>query len=310
MKAKIISVIYSYISGTKFLDRRKNMKIIVTTDSTSDISKELLKKRNIYVSPLLVNLGDDEYIDGENITNEDLFSFVDKTGILPKTAARSSEFYREFFLDVLKKNKATNIVHISLSSELSSSYSNAKLAAEEIDEGKVEVIDSLSLSSGSGLLCLSAADKIDEGKTFEEVVSQTREEVKKVQASFIINNLNYLYKGGRCSAIAAFGANVLSIKPKIKLADGKMGVDKKYMGKFENVLNKYVDDLLKDFPNPSLTRVYITFTTNNDEINKNLAEKLKNRGFKEIILNFAGSTIASHCGRNCLGVLFLCENEI
>lgn len=286
------------------------MKIIVTTDSTSDLSKEIMKERNIYVSPLLVNLGENEFIDGENITNEDLFSFVDKTGILPKTAARSIEFYKEFFLDVLNKNKATNIVHISLSSELSSSHSNAKLAAEEIGDGKVEVIDSLSLSSGCGLLCLSASDKINAGLSFDEVVKQTKAEVSKVQASFIINNLNYLYKGGRCSAIAVFGANVLSIKPKIKLANGKMGVDKKYMGKFETVLGKYVDDLLKDFPTPNLTRVYITFTTKNDSINEVLEKKLKDRGFKEVILNFAGSTIASHCGRNCLGVLFLCENEI
>lgn len=286
------------------------MKIIVTTDSTSDLSKEIIKERNIYVSPLLVNLGEDEFIDGENITNEDLFSFVDKTGILPKTAARSIEFYKEFFLDVLNKNKATNIIHISLSSKLSSSHSNAKLAAEEIGDGKVEVIDSLSLSSGCGLLCLSASDKIKADLSFDEVVKQTKAEVSKVQASFIINNLNYLYKGGRCSAIAVFGANVLSIKPKIKLANGKMGVDKKYMGKFETVLGKYVDDLLKDFPTPNLTRVYITFTTKNDSINEVLERKLKDRGFKEVILNFAGSTIASHCGRNCLGVLFLCENEI
>lgn len=286
------------------------MKIIVTTDSTSDLSKEIIKERNIYVSPLLVNLGEDEFIDGENITNEDLFSFVDKTGILPKTAARSIEFYKEFFLDVLNKNKATNIIHISLSSKLSSSHSNAKLAAEEIGDGKVEVIDSLSLSSGCGLLCLSASDKIKADLSFDEVVKQTKAEVSKVQASFIINNLNYLYKGGRCSAIAVFGANVLSIKPKIKLANGKMGVDKKYMGKFETVLGKYVDDLLKDFPTPNLTRVYITFTTKNDSINEVLKRKLKDRGFKEVILNFAGSTIASHCGRNCLGVLFLCENEI
>ena len=132
------------------------MKIIVTTDSTSDISKELLEKRKISVSPLLVNLGDDEYIDGQNITNEDIFSYVDKTGILPKTAARSIEFYKDFFQEAMTKYDAEYVVHISLSSELSSSYSNAKLAAEEIGNGKIEVINSLSLSSGCGLLCLSA----------------------------------------------------------------------------------------------------------------------------------------------------------
>lgn len=286
------------------------MKIIVTTDSTSDISKELLEKRKISVSPLLVNLGDDEYIDGQNITNEDIFNYVDKTGILPKTAARSIEFYKDFFQEAMKKYNADYVVHISLSSELSSSYSNAKLAADEIGNGKIEVINSLSLSSGCGLLCLSAADKIDAGLSFEEVVKQTREEVSKVQASFILNDLRYLYKGGRCSALAVFGANLLSIKPKIKLANGKMGVEKKYMGKYENVLSKYTDDLLKDYPSPNLTRVYITYTTENAAVNEVLIKKLQDRGFKEIITNFAGSTIASHCGRNCLGVLFLCENEV
>ena len=255
------------------------MKIIVTTDSTSDISKELLEKRKISVSPLLVNLGDDEYIDGQNITNEDIFSYVDKTGILPKTAARSIEFYKDFFQEAMKKYNADYVVHISL-------------------------------SSGCGLLCLSAADKIDAGLSFEEVVKQTREEVSKVQASFILNDLRYLYKGGRCSALAVFGANLLSIKPKIKLANGKMGVDKKYMGKYENVLSKYTDDLLKDYPSPNLTRVYITYTTENATVNEVLIKKLQDRGFKEIITNFAGSTIASHCGKNCLGVLFLCENEV
>lgn len=279
------------------------MKIIVTTDSTSDISKEFQKKYEISVMPLIVNLGEEEFLDGENITNKDIFEFVEKQNVLPKTAARSPEQYKEFFENAIKKYGADRVIHISLSNEISSSYQNAKIAS--MDDERIAVIDSRSLSSGSGLLALSAVDKIKEGKTFEETVILILEEVEKVQASFILNDLKYLYKGGRCSALSVFGANILRIKPKIKLSEGKMGVDKKYMGKLDAVIDKYVDDLLKDNPNPVKKRVYVTYTTSTDEINKSIKEKLEAKGFEEIIFNDAGSTIASHCGKNCLGVLFI-----
>lgn len=279
------------------------MKIIVTTDSTSDISKEFQKKYEISVMPLIVNLREEEFLDGENITNKDIFEFVEKQNVLPKTAARSPEQYKEFFENAIKKFGADRVIHISLSNEISSSYQNAKIAS--MDDERIAVIDSRSLSSGSGLLALSAVDKINEGKTFEETVKLILEEVEKVQASFILNDLKYLYKGGRCSALSVFGANILRIKPKIKLSEGKMGVDKKYMGKLDTVIDRYVDDLLNDNPNPVKKRVYVTYTTSTDEINKSIKEKLEAKGFEEIIFNDAGSTIASHCGKNCLGVLFI-----
>ena len=279
------------------------MKIIVTTDSTSDISKEFQKKYEISVMPLIVNLREEEFLDGENITNKEIFEFVEKQNVLPKTAARSPEQYKEFFENAIKKFGADRVIHISLSNEISSSYQNAKIAS--MDDERIAVIDSRSLSSGSGLLALSAVDKINEGKTFEETVKLILEEVEKVQASFILNDLKYLYKGGRCSALSVFGANILRIKPKIKLSEGKMGVDKKYMGKLDTVIDRYVDDLLNDNPNPVKKRVYVTYTTSTDEINKSIKEKLEAKGFEEIIFNDAGSTIASHCGKNCLGVLFI-----
>lgn len=279
------------------------MKIIVTTDSTSDISKEFQKKYEISVMPLIVNLREEEFLDGESITNKDIFEFVEKQNVLPKTAARSPEQYKEFFENAIKKFGADRVIHISLSNEISSSYQNAKIAS--MDDERIAVIDSRSLSSGSGLLALSAVDKINEGKTFEETVKLILEEVEKVQASFILNDLKYLYKGGRCSALSVFGANILRIKPKIKLSEGKMGVDKKYMGKLDMVIDRYVDDLLNDNPNPVKKRVYVTYTTSTDEINKSIKEKLEAKGFEEIIFNDAGSTIASHCGKNCLGVLFI-----
>lgn len=279
------------------------MKIIVTTDSTSDLPKELVEKYNIGVMPLNVNLGDETFEDGIDIGPEKIFNYVDKTGNLPKTGARSALAYQEFFEKQMKDLNADALIHISLSSELSSSHENALMASQELQN--VKVLDSMSLSTGCALLVLSAIDKINEGKDLRTIYLELQEERNRVQASFVINNLKYLYKGGRCSALAMFGANVLRIKPKIKLASGKMIVDKKYMGKYEQVLVNYVKDLLKDYQNVDKKRVFITFTTKNDEINAQIEQILKDYGFEEIIQNYAGSTIASHCGRDTLGVLFI-----
>lgn len=279
------------------------MKIIVTTDSTSDLPKDLAEKYNVGIMPLGVNLGEDSFEDSVNIGPEQIFEFVDKTGILPKTSAKSAYNYQEFFEAQMKKLNADALIHISLSSEISSSFNNALLASKELQN--VYVVDSKSLSTGCSLLVLSAIDKINEGKEINTIIQELTEMVNRIQASFIINNLKYLYKGGRCSALAMFGANVLRIKPKIMLSDGKMVVNKKYMGKYDQVLLNYVKDLLKDYPNIDKKRVFITFTTKTDEINNQIEKILKENGFEEIIQNYAGSTIASHCGKETLGVLFV-----
>lgn len=280
------------------------MKIVITADSTADIPQNLQKELEIYINPLIVNLGEDEFFDdGINITNEKIYSYVARTGILPKTSAINSFSYKEFFEKVAKKTKADKIIHFSLSSKLSSTCLNAKNAASEL--GFVEVIDTLSLSTGSGLLVLSAADKIKEEKDFETIINEIKQEVNRVQASFVIDSLEYLHKGGRCSAVAVFGANFLRIKPKIKLVEGKMTVDRKYIGKYEIVVQKYVEDLLEEYKNPVLDRVFITYTIENKELNEFIRKKLEAKGFKQIINNMAGSTITSHCGKNTLGVLFI-----
>ena len=255
------------------------MNIIVTTDSTSDLPKDLAEKYNVGIMPLGVNLGEDSFEDGVNIGPEQIFEFVDKTGILPKTSAKSAYNYQEFFEEQMKKLNGDALIHISLSSEISSSYNNALLASKELQN--VYVIDSKSLSTGCSLLVLSAIDKINEGKKLKTIIQELTEMVDHIQASFIINNLKYLYKGGRCSALAMFGANVLRIKPKIMLTDGKMVVNKKYMGKYEQVLLNYVKDLLKDYPNIDKKRVFITFTTKTDEINNQIEKILKENGFEK-----------------------------
>lgn len=279
------------------------MKIVVSTDSTSDLPKDLQEKYNISVMPLIVTLGEESFEDGVNITADDIYEYVEKTGTLPKTGAKSAFMYKEFFENIFKEKNADAIIHISLSEKLSSSYSNAVLASEELKN--VYVIDSKSLSSGSGLIALSCADKIAEGKDVETIIKEINEDIGKTQASFIVDSLKYLHKGGRCSALSVLGANLLRIKPKIKLEDGKMGVDRKYMGKYESVLISYTNDLMKDYKNADKKRVFITFTTKNDEVNEKISEILKTNGFKEIITNFAGSTITCHCGKNTLGVLFI-----
>lgn len=279
------------------------MKIIITTDSTSDLPKEIIEKEKISVMPLNVNLEDNTFEDGVNIGPDEIFNFVDRTNILPKTGARSTYSYKEFFETQLKEHNADAIIHIALSSELSSSHDNALIAANEL--GYVKVVNTLSLSSGCGLLVLSAVDKVNANKSLDEIVCELEEERNKVQASFIVDSLDYLYKGGRCSALSLFGANILRIKPKIKLKDGKLSVDKKYMGKFEQVVLTYVRDLMKAYENANKNRVFITHTTRNEELVKKIRNILTENGFQNIIENSAGSTIASHCGRNTLGVLFM-----
>lgn len=279
------------------------MKIIVTTDSTSDLPREFLEKYNIGVMPLIVNLGDNDHYDGVDFEIEKIFQYVNKTGVLPKTAARSSLNYKEFFENSLKEHKADALIHFSLSSNLSCSYENAKTAGEEMNN--VWVINTKSLSSGCGLLALSCADKISQGKEIDLILKEIEKEIDKVQASFIISNLKFLHKGGRCSSIAAFGANILMIKPKIRLAEGKMVVDKKYMGKYHTVVQKYLQDLLSEYRDIDKKRVFITYTSHDEELNLKLKKELQEQDFEQIVTNFAGATIASHCGENCLGVLFM-----
>ncbi|MDD4110655.1 MAG: DegV family protein [Clostridia bacterium] len=279
------------------------MKIIVTTDSTSDLPADIIKKNNIGIMPLIVTLGDKDYYDGVNLTSKDIFDFVNKTGILPKTAARSTVNYQEFFENAMKENNADAIIHFSISNEMSASYANAKSASDELKN--VYVIDTRSVSTGAGLLALSCIDKINNGQDLKSILDDIKSEITKVQVSFIISNLKFLHKGGRCSTLSMFGANILMIKPKIKIENGKMVQDKKYMGKYQSVVLKYVKELMNEEKNINKKRVFITTTTINDELNSQVIELLKNAGFEEVILTLTGATVTSHCGENCLGIIFL-----
>ncbi len=279
------------------------MKVKITCDSTVDLSAELTKKYDIEIIPLIVSLGDNSYYDGIDISSKEIFEYYDKTGILPKTAARSAEIYKETFLKYTQQGY--EVVHINLSSEMSASHNNARLAAQETPG--VYVIDSKSLSSGSGLLGIYAAELAKTEKySGEQIYKAVLSRVDYVQASFIVGNLKFLHKGGRCSTVAMLGANLLKIKPSILVENGKMRVDKKYMGSVQSAYYKYAKDVLTKFDNPDKKRIFITYTSTEPEIlaviKKAIAE---NYQFEEIIETEAGATITGHCGRGTLGILYI-----
>lgn len=279
------------------------MKVIVTSESTCDLSKEILDKYNIKTLPLIVSLGDDNFLDGVNVSPQDIFDYFKKTGGLPKTAARSIEDYKDLFKQYT--DLGYEVVHIGISSELSASYNNSRLASLEIPN--VYTVNSESLSTGVGLLAIYAAELAMTNKyTGEQIKNMVEKRVHAVQASFIIGNMKFLHKGGRCSAVAAFGANLLKIKPSIIVDNGKLRVGKKYMGPSANVISKYAADILSTYNNPDKTRAFITYSSATQEMIDAAKKVLEDsKLFKEILITHAGATITGHCGENTLGVLYI-----
>lgn len=276
-------------------------KIKITCDSTCDLTKELYEKYDISVMPLAVNLGDDLYRDGVDIDGPMIFDYVAKTGILPKTSAVSIAEYTDFFKPWV--DDGYEVIHINLSSGLSSCHQNACLAAEEL--GNIYVIDSLNLSSGSGHLAIAGAELAAEGFEAKEIAEKLNEMKQRLDVSFIIQELDYLHKGGRCSGVAAFGANLLKLRPCIEVVDGGMVVGKKYRGSTEKTIKEYIDGRLAGREDLQLNRIFLTHSHAPQEIVDKMLEYIKElQPFAEVIETVAGSTITSHCGKACLGVLF------
>ena len=276
------------------------MKIAISTESTLDIPKELQKEFDISVIPFTVILGDRSGLDGD-ITPLEIFDYVDKTGILPKTSAVNEYQYDKYFTKLLKNYDA--VIHISLSSEISSSCMNAINAASILKN--VYVIDSKSLSTGIALLAIYARKLADQGIEVEEIVKRVNKRVPYVQASFVINSLNYLYKGGRCSGLARFAALLFRIKPQIIVKDGKMAPYNKYRGRNEQTVEQYCKDTLEEFNNPDLSIAFVTHSHATPEMVEVAKKALKERGFKTIYETTAQATITSHCGPKTLGILFI-----
>ncbi len=276
------------------------MSIAISAESTIDLPKDLLEKFNISTVPFTILLGDETVLDGV-VPTESIFDFVEKNKVLPKTSAVNEYQYVEHFSKLLKTSDA--VIHFSLSSEMSSAYANAVKASKELKN--VYVIDSRSLSTGIALLAIKASRLASSGKSAEQIVSIVKEATKNVQASFVINKLDYLKKGGRCSFLALFGANLLKIRPQIIVSNGKMISGKKYRGDYNLVVKNYCADTLKQFPSQDKSIAFITYTTASDLAVQYAEDALKGAGFKEIYKTRAGGTIASHCGPNTLGILFL-----
>jgi len=281
--------------------------IIITSDSTTDLSVELKERYNVKILPLGVTLGDKTYFDGVDINPDDVYEHHRKTGELPKTAAANISDCVEFFKPFVDEGKT--IIHFSLSSEMSSTFNNSRLAAMEFEN--VYVIDTKNLSTGGGLLVVAAAEMVEKGMSAEEIVAEVEKLVPCVDASFVIDNLEYLHKGGRCSALAVMGANLLKLKPCIEVKNGSMGVGKKYRGKFGDVLLSYVQERIGDANDIDLDRVFVTHAGCDMEIVQSVVDKVKELApFKEVLLTRAGCTISSHCGADTLGVLFIRKNPI
>lgn len=276
------------------------MKIAISAESTIDLPKELLEKYNIKTLPFSVILGGEEYKDGE-ISSTDIFSFVEKNKVLPKTSAVNEEQYTAHFNNLLKDNDA--VIHICLSSQISCACQNAKATAEKMKN--VYVIDSLSLSTGIALLAIYASELANEGFEPKQIVERVSARIPYVQASFVIEKLDYLYKGGRCSALALFGANFLKIRPQIIVKEGKMSSYKKYRGNMDKVVANYCDDTLEEFNNPDKKLVFITYSTATEKMVEEARNALQKQGFKTIYETRAGATISSHCGEHTLGILYI-----
>lgn len=276
-------------------------KIKISCDSTCDLTRALYEENNIQVVPLTIALGDELRLDSVNIDADELFDYAGKTGQLPKTSAISIGEY----LDVFGKyvSEGYSVIHINLSSLLSSSHQNACLAAAELEN--VYVIDSRNLSTGSGHLVLLASAMAESGMAAEDIVRVLNEKKEKLDVSFVLQTLEFLHKGGRCSGLAAFGANALKLHPEIKVSNGGMTVGKKYRGDMEKSILAYVHGRLDNRTDIDTDRIFVTHSGVPEEILNKVVNTVKElHPFKEVLITRAGCTISTHCGPACLGVLF------
>ena len=277
----------------------------IISDSTCDLSQELLERYDIAVLPLQVTLGDESYEDGINITVDEIYQWADENKTTPKTAAPAIETAASVLAPWL--DAGNDLICFSVSESMSTSANVMRLAAKELKAtDRVTVIDSQNLSTGGGLLVIEAAILAKEGKSAEEITAHVKALRPLVRASFVVDTLTYLHRGGRCSSVAALAGGMLKLHPKIVVAEGKMGVSKKYRGKMTRVLPEYVEDMKEELMNARTERVFITHSGCEQETLDQVKAILEglNR-FDEILITRAGSVISSHCGPGTLGVLFI-----
>lgn len=278
------------------------MNIKILSDSTCDLPLEVLEKYNITMIPLSVIKDGKSFTDGVDITPADIFNHVANGGSLCSTAANNISEYANQFAKYA--NDYDGVIHVNISSEFSSCYQNACLAAEEFDN--VRVIDSRNLSTGQGLVVLKACYLANECNDLDEIADKLREFTDKVEASFLLDRLDYMVKGGRCSAAAALGANLLNLKPCIEVKNGKMGVVKKYRGNYAKCLATYVKDRLANRDDIDKGTLFVTRTPVTEDCFKAVKDAVATyNDFETTYWNEAGCTVSCHCGPGTLGVLFV-----
>ncbi len=278
------------------------MNIKIISDSTCDLSKDLLEKNDITIVPLTVIKDDEAFIDSITITTDDIFAHVAAGGNLCTTTAVSVGEYQDWFAKYADTYDA--VVHINISSEFSSCYQNACLAAMEFSN--VVAIDSRNLSTGQGLVVLKACELAKTATSLEDIKSKLDAFTPKVEASFVLDRLEYMVKGGRCSSAAALGANLLNLKPCIEVKNGKMSVVKKYRGNLTKCLAAYVKDRLADREDLERNTLFVTHTPVSDDALLVVKDAVAQYGnFENIYWTQAGCTVSCHCGPGTLGVLFV-----
>lgn len=278
------------------------MRIKISSDSTCDLAKEYIEEHDIGIMPLVVVKGEESFRDGIDITPDMIFAHVAAGGALCSTSASNVNDYAEIFEGYLKDYDA--VIHINIGSCFSSCYQNAHLAAEELEN--VYVVDSMNLSTGHGLVVVECVKMAEAGMEPEKIYAALNELTKKVEASFVLDRLDYMVKGGRCSAVAALGASLLQLKPCIEVIDGKMTVVKKYRGSYEKALGNYVKDRLLNRSDIELERIFVTHTDTSKEVVDGVIDAVKEyQEFDIIDETVAGCTVSCHCGPNTLGILFI-----
>ncbi len=277
--------------------------IKIITDSTCDLSEDLLQRYDISVIPLYIQLDDESYRDKVEINPDKIYEWSETNKKTPKTSAPSIADA----LEVLSQfdEDGTNIIYMGIASEMSTTINVMRLASEEMEKAKVYIIDSKNLSTGIGLQLLRIAKLREEGIEAKEIVRRIEADRDKVRAGFVVDTLTYLHRGGRCSATTALFASALKIKPEIAVIDGKMDVAKKFRGNIDSVIKKYVDGLEGSIKEADSEHIFITHSGGVEDIAENLKKRLEDMNyFKEVHITRAGGVITSHCGPKTLGVLF------
>lgn len=278
-------------------------RIRIVADSTCDLTKELIQKYDITIIPLNIVLDMKSYMDGKEITPDEIYDWADRMNTTPKTAAPEMGYVMEVLKPMMDAGE--EIIFIGISEDMSVTCQSVRMVAEELSYRNIRVVNSMNLSTGIGLQVLRAAEYASQGKEADWIVHEIEKDREKVCASFVVDTLTYLHRGGRCNAVTALLGNALKLKPMISVKEGKMGVAKKYRGKQQFVVRSYARELEVQLLKADSTRVFITHSGIDPAIEQETYEYLKGLNyFKEILITRAGGVISSHCGPNTLGILF------